>query len=194
MSCLRECSELGGGSEDSAAGVAGGGAGAGGERRSHGGSCHQHHPHYPPDAADHRRQSSGHGHHSDASGGEGAGDGWVRGRREVEVGGTSIAGGHLGGTSTSGGAATSVEVGGARRKVPQQVHVSSFIRISVYGFPWKSGKIIVWKWLMVIMASILNLFVMGKTFTFLQCKYPGRQCVSARSIIHPTQIFQYLCL
>ena len=183
MSCLRECSELGGGSEDSAAGA--------GERRSHGGSCHQHHPHYPPDAADHRRQSSGHGHHSDASGGEGAGDGWVRGRREVEVGGTSIAGGHLGGTiDTSGGAATSVEVGGARRKVPQQVHVSSFIRISVYGFPWKSGKIIVWKWLMVIMASILNLFVMGKTFTFLQCKYPGRQCVSARSIIHPTQIFQ----
>ena len=113
--------------------------------------------------------------------------GWVRGRGEVEVGASTSnpsAGGCFGGTSTSGGAATSVEVGGARRKVPQQVHVSSFIGINVDCFPWKSGKIIVWKWLMVIMASILNLFVMGKTFTFLQCKYPGRQCVSARSIIH----------
>ena len=109
MSCLRE----GGESEE----------GGGGDRRSHG--CHQLHPHYPADgAAEQRRHSSSHGHHGDAGGGGGGevggegSSGWVRSRREVEVG--SCSGGHGGGPS-SGPSGTSLEVGGARRKVPQQV-------------------------------------------------------------------------
>ena len=96
MSCLRE----GGESEE----------GGGGDRRSHG--CHQHHPHYDG-TAEQRRHSSSHGNGGGGEvGGEGS-SGWVRSRREVEVG--SASGGH------GGPSGTSLEVGGARRKVPQQV-------------------------------------------------------------------------
>ena len=125
MSCLREGSESQGGSEE---------AGVDGQRRGHG--CHQHHPPHYDAAADHsRRHSSSHGHHRDAGAGGGGGggegsSGWVRsGRREglgsvvgevnsgLTHGQREVNSGGLAGA----GSGTSVEVGGARRKVPQQV-------------------------------------------------------------------------